>query len=108
MNNSLNPHNKIGIPIVFNKKEMMKLYKNENFQLLMNWLESSLRKSNMIISDQFYHPSFTRRERELIEAVIYSCYDVVKTIEPLGKNGVVISCSKPLTMTKLPGFVESN
>jgi hypothetical protein len=94
-----NPHNKIGVPVFFVKKELQDLYKNEHFQSLMNWVEGTLRVSKMIISDQFFHPSFTKQQRDLIVSIIFSCYDVVEDIEPLGKNGLVIRSKGVLTQT---------
>lgn len=98
----MNPHNKQGTPVPVTGEQMKKLYKNENFHTLMNWVEKSLRMTKKIYSFEFFHPSFSEKERDIIVSIIYSCYDVVENIEPLGKNGVIISSSDFLTMTELP------
>ena len=98
----MNPHNKQGTPVNVNAGQMTKLYNNEHFHSLMDWVEGSLRITKKIMSPEFFHPSFSKNERDIIVSIIYSCYDVVVNIEPLGKNGVIITCSDVLTMTKLP------
>ena len=99
---TMNPHNKQGTPVPITKKEMETLYKNQNFQSLMNWVEGCLRKTKVIMSPEFFHPSFTPKQRDLIVSIIYSCYDVVENVEPLGTNGVIITSSDYLTMTVIP------
>ena len=94
-----NPHNKTGIKVSIQKKELEKLYNSEHFQSLMTWVENTLRISKMIISDQFFHPSFSKRDKELIISIIYTCYDVVEEIEPLGNNGLIIRSKDVLTQT---------
>ena len=98
----MNPHNKQGTPVFFTKQDLENLYTNENFQTLMTWVEKSLRMTKCIMSPEFFHPSFTKKQKDLIISMIYSCYDVVEDIQPLGKNGVVITSSNFLTMTELP------
>lgn len=98
----MNPHNKQGTRVPVTKKDLISLTDNQNYFPLMNWVESCLRKTKMIVSPEFFHPSFTSKQRELIISIIYTCYDVVEDIQPLGKNGVIIKSSDFLTMTKLP------
>lgn len=97
-----NPHNKTGVQVFFKVEEMKKLQSDDNFQTLMNWVEKSLRVSNLIISDKFFHPSFSKKQRDMIISIIYTCYDVVEDIQPFGKDGLVIKSKDILTMTELP------
>jgi hypothetical protein len=67
----------------------------------MSWVESCLRKTKMIISPEFFHPSFSKRDREVIVSMIYTIYDVVTEVKPMGKNGCMISSKDYLTQTTL-------
>lgn len=98
---NFNLHNKEGKKVIVSKKDLEKLNSNENFHTLMDWVEGNLRRTKMIMSPEFFHPSFSKRDREVIISMIYSIYDVVTEITPMGKDGLIITSKDFLTQTTL-------
>jgi hypothetical protein len=98
---NFNIHNKDGQRVIVSTKEIDRLGRNQNFQTLMDWVEGNLRRTKTIMSPQFFHPSFSTRDREIIVSMIYSIYDVVTDIKPIGNDGVVIVSKDFLTQTTL-------
>jgi len=104
----MNIHNKNGQPFQVDPKVLTKLYENDNFQTLMNWVEDMLTKTPNLVSDKFFHPSFTKTERDYILGIIYTIYPNVKQILPLGPDGVIIKCDSTLDREELQKIIDDN
>jgi hypothetical protein len=103
----MNIHNKNGQPFQVDEKLLLKLYENDNFHTLMNWVENMLTMTNNLVSDKFFHPSFTKTERDYIVGFIYTIYPNVKDIQPLGPDGVIIKCDSTLDKEELQKKVQN-
>ena len=103
----MNLHNKKGNSFQVTKKDLEKLYKKQEFSNLMDWVEQSLTYTKMIVSPQFFAPTFTKLERDIIVSLIYSVYPNVKNIEPLDKDGVIITCDDYLDKDKVQTAIDN-
>jgi len=103
----MNIHNKNGQTFVVDQKVLVKLTKNENFRNLMNWVEKMLTMTTNLVSPEFFHPSFTKTERDFIVGFIYTLYPNVKDIEPLGPDGVIIKCDTTLNTEELQKKIDN-
>jgi hypothetical protein len=98
---NFNLHNKKGKKVYISQNDIEVLNNNQNFHLLMDWVEGNLRRTKMIMSPEFFHPSFSKRDKEVIISMIYTIYDVVTDITPMGENGCIIISKDFLTKTTL-------
>jgi hypothetical protein len=99
--------NKNGQPFVVSQKVLTKLYKDQNFHNLMSWVEDMLTMTTNLVSPEFFHPSFTQTERDVIVGFIYSLYPNVNDIVPLGPDGVIIKCDSILNRDELEKVIDN-
>lgn len=82
-------HDYIGRKIQFTAEEWNALTSNVHLDELMTWTEKVLKHTSTLVSPQFFHPSFTERQKDIIVSLIYFCYGV-QEIERVGKDGICI------------------
>ena len=105
---NINPFNKQGVvgnPI--SREDLLSLSSNPHVETLMNFVEKSLQLSKMIVAPEFFHPSFTQKERDMIVSLIYTIYPTVTNIEPIEPDGVIITCDDYLDVEKTSKQMDS-
>jgi hypothetical protein len=103
----MNIHNKNGQKFVVDQKVLVKLNKNEYFHNLMNWVEKMLTMTTNLVSPEFFHPSFTKTERDFIVGFIYTLYPNVKDIQRIEPDGVIIKCDTTLNTEELQKKIDN-
>jgi|SRR6056300_1173540 len=87
---TLNFNNKKGTELHITQEDMIKLMNNPHFHTVMGWVEKSLQITKMLVSPEFFHPSFTEKQRKQVVTMIYTIYPNVTDIQMMGDNGCII------------------
>jgi hypothetical protein len=73
-------------------KETQKVLQNPNTQLLVEWLDGQFKMfgNAMILSDQFFHPTHSARDREVL-TIHLSNFFTDRKFERLNADGMCIT-----------------
>ncbi len=77
------------LEIMVTHAEITRVLNNRNTKTLVQWLDTTIKFSNKYIgSPQFFHPTHSKRDREVIVELLMNYFEQIEKID-VNKNGSV-------------------
>ena len=74
---------------MYTQAEAQKVLKNPMTQQLVNWIDSQKNITKVLMSPQFFHKTYSKRDKEVICLMLKNFYPGI-TINRVGDNSVTI------------------